>query len=154
MQQFSRPPEGAAVSEEEPWQRLLLDALAVLALPSDEQVRVNGPGCVACDLRNDFDHARMIALGNAPGLSEEQRRLLERIDALMRGMQQPDFECFNDKVVRRPVWQELRELAAEALRAFGWERVVVRPFMEIQPGVWHKPHAEAEQGAAANGPRE
>jgi hypothetical protein len=77
--------------------------------------------------------------------------LLDRIDAAMRGMQQPDFECFNNEVVRRPIWQQLRELATEALRAFGWERVVVRPFVEVQPGVWHKPHAEAEPGAAADG---
>jgi hypothetical protein len=135
------------VSEDEPWQRLLRDALAVLALPPDQQVRANGPGCVACDLLNDFDHARTVALGNAPGLSGEQRGLLDRIDGVMDGMQPPDFECFNDEVVRRPVWQELRELAAEAQRAFGWERVVVRPSAEVQPGVWHRPLADPGPGA-------
>jgi hypothetical protein len=129
------------VSEEELWQRLLRDALAVLALTPDEQVRVKGRGCLACDLLNDFDHARTVALGNAPALSEEQRGLLDRIDATMRGMEQPDFECFNNDVVRRPVWHQLRELAAEALRAFGWEQLVVRPFVEVQPGVWHRPPA-------------
>ena len=142
------------MSEEEPWQQLLRDALAVLALPPDEQVHVNGPGCIACDLLNDFEQARTVALGNAPGLSEEQRGLLERIDTGVRGMKQPDFECYNNEVVRRPVWQELRELAAEGLRNFGWERVIVRPFVEIQPGVWHKPHAEAEPRATADRPRE
>jgi len=136
------------VQEEEPWQRLLRDALAVLALPPDEQVRVNGPGCVACDLLNDFDHARTVALGNAPGLSEKQRGWLDRIDAAMRGMQQPDFECFNNEVVRRPVWQELRELAAEALRTFGWDRLTVRPFEEVQPAVWHRPLAGLGPGPA------
>jgi len=45
----------------------------MLALPPDEQIRVNGPGCVACDLLNDFDHARTVALENAPDLSERQR---------------------------------------------------------------------------------
>jgi hypothetical protein len=130
------------VSADEPWQLLLRDALAILALPPDEQVRVNGPGCVACDVLNDFDHARAVALGNAPGLSEEQRGLLDRIDATMRAMQQPDFECFNNEVVRRPVWQDLRERAAEALRAFGWERARVQPSVEVQPGVWHRPLSE------------
>jgi hypothetical protein len=132
------------VSEDEFWQRLLREALTVLTLSPDEQVRVNGLGCVACDLLNDFDHARTVALGNAPGLSEEQRRLLDRIDATMREMQQPDFECFNNEVVRRPVWHQLRQLAAEALRAFGWESAVVQPFVEVQPGVWHRPLSEAE----------
>ena len=139
------------MSEEEPWQQLLRDALAVLALPPDEQIQVNGPGCVACELLNDFDHARLVANGNAPALSKDQLVLLESIDAVMDGMQQPDFECFNNEVVRRPVWQDLRELATEALRAFGWERVVVRPFVEVRPGVWHKPHAEAEADALVDG---
>src|SRR5262245_13945855 len=40
--------EGGTVSEVAPWQRLLRDALAVLALSAEEQVRVNGPGCVTC----------------------------------------------------------------------------------------------------------
>jgi hypothetical protein len=133
------------VSEEQAWQRLLRDALAVLALPPDEQVRVNGPGCLACDVLNDFDHARMVALADAPGLSEEQRGLLGRIDGAVRGMQQPDFDCFNNEVVLWPVWQQLRELAAKALRAFGWERAVVRPFVEVQPGDWERPHAKAEK---------
>ncbi len=66
----------------------------------------------------------------------------------MRGMQQPDFECFNNEVVQRPVWWELRELAAEGLRAFGWERVAVRPFEEMQPGVWYRPLVDLDPGAA------
>ena len=127
---------------EEPWRPLLRTALAVLALPADEQERVNGPGCVACDLDSDFDHARLVALGNAPDLTDEQRALLDRIEAVLRSKQPPDYECFNPSVLRRPVWQHLRELAAEALRAFGWEGALVRPFAEIQPGVWQRPAAE------------
>ncbi len=138
------------MSKDEPWQRLLRDALAILALPPDEQVRVNGPGCVACDLLGDFDHARTVALGNAPELSDERQGLLDQIDAVMRGMQQPDFECFKNEVLWRPVWQQLRGLAAEALRAFEWEQVVVRPFVEVQPGVWHRPPAEGKPGAATD----
>jgi hypothetical protein len=130
------------VSEDKLWQSLLRDALAVLALPPDEQVRASGPGCVACDLLNDFDNARTVALANVPKLSEHQRGLLERIDANMQAMEQPDFECFDTEVVRRPVWQIIRELAAEALREFGWESIVVRPFVEVQPGVWHGPPSE------------
>src|SRR6516164_8001138 len=92
--------EDTPVQEEQTWQQLLRDALAVLAEAPEEQVRINGPGCVACDLLNDFDHARTVALGNARSLSEEQRGLLDRIDGVMCGMQQPDFECFSNDVVR------------------------------------------------------
>jgi hypothetical protein len=132
------------MSNMDPWQRLLCDALAVLALPPDEQARVNGPGCVACDLLNDFDHSRTVALANAPSLSSEQRDLLDRIDATMREMQEPDIECFNTEVLRRPVWQQLRELASQALRALGWESAAVQPFVEVQPGVWQRPQSKSE----------
>lgn len=128
----------------EPWQRLLCDSLAVLALPPDEQVRVNGPGCVACDLLNDFDHARRVALDNAPDLSDTNRNLLDRINFAMDSMQQQDCECFNNDVLHRPVWQELRKLATETLRSFHWVRIEVQPSSEGQPGIWHRPHAEVE----------
>jgi len=132
--------------EEQPWQRLFRDSLAALALPPDDQVRVNGPGCVTCDLSEDFYHAHAVAVAGAPGLSDDQRELLDRIDAALRSRQPVDEERFNPGAIRRPVWQQLRELAAEALLSFGWERVVVWPFVEVQPGVWHRPLADAEQG--------
>ena len=120
----------------------------VLALPADEQVRANGAGCVACDLDSDFDHARSVTIGNATDLTDEQHELLNQIESVLRSKQPPDYECFNPAVLHRPVWQELRVLAAEALRAFGWEHAVVQPFTEVQPGVWHRPPAEAEPCAA------
>lgn len=136
-------PENAA------WQSLLREALAVLALPADEQVRANGPGCVACDLLNDFDHARLVAVGNAAEqLSDEQRKLLDTIDGVMRAMQKPDYECFTSAVLHRPVWQQLRELATEALSVFGWP-ATVEPFVEVQPGVWRRPNSP-EQDAPAD----
>ena len=128
------------MQDTEPWRPLLREALAALALPPDEQVRVNGPGCVACDLLNDFDHARTVTIENVAGeLSDEQRRLLDAIEADIRVMRGPDLECGNNEVVRRPAWQRLRGLAAEALRAFGWGSAAVLPFVEVEPGVWRRP---------------
>jgi hypothetical protein len=125
------------------FRRALCDALVVLSLPPDEQVRVNGPGCLSCDLLNDFDIARKdVCEYLAEELSVEQRRLLDEIDALTMAMQEPDYECFNNEVVRRPVWQRLRELATETLRVFGWEQRSVKPFNEVEPGVWFRPPNE------------
>jgi hypothetical protein len=136
-----------SVAENENWRRLLRDALAVLALPPDEQVRINSPGCIACDLREDFEHARTVALGSAAAtLSDEQRTILDRIEFAVRTMQDPDTECFNSNVLRRPIWQELRELAAAALRIFGWETVTVSPFIEVKPGVWQRPPRDDGSG--------
>jgi hypothetical protein len=128
------------VEEEVTWQRLLRDALAALALPPDEQAYVTMPGCVTCELREDFEHARIVAFGNAKRLSEGQNEILNRIDATVRGMQAPDFECFNNEAVRRPMWQQLRNLAAEALKEFGWEGATLQPFSEVRPLMWQRPN--------------
>jgi len=77
------------VSEDEPWQGLLRDALAVLALPPDEQLRANCPDCVACDFSNGFYHAHLFTLESAPELSDVQRSLLARIDTAIRAMEGP-----------------------------------------------------------------
>jgi hypothetical protein len=138
------------VEENVHWQPLLGEALAVLALRADEQVRVNGPGCLACDLLNDFDHARMVTLESAPQLSEEQRRSLAAIDGVMRSMQARDLECFNNEVLCRPVWQRLRELAAVALQHFGWVNTAVEPFAQVKPGVWRRPVSPPELPGSAH----
>jgi hypothetical protein len=137
------------VSEDEPWQRLLRDALAVLALPPDEQVRANGPGCVACDLSEGFYHAHSFALESALGLSDVQRRLLARIDTTFRTMTGPDIDCGNDEVLLRPAWQGLRDVAGEALREFGWQGSRVPQSVETEPGVWQRPLAQADRSAHA-----
>jgi hypothetical protein len=121
------------------WRSLLCEALVILALPADKQVRANGPGCISCDLLNDFDHALNVTVGNNPRLSDKQRHILSAIENVMDSMQGPDFECFNNEVLGRPVWQRLRELAADALKCFGWEGTEVEPLAEIQPGVWRRP---------------
>ena len=120
-----------------PWQTMLREALAVLALPADEQVRVNSPGCVACDLLDDFDHARIVAVGEA-NLSSSQRRTLEAMEGVVRSMEPADLECFNAEVLRHPAWERLRELAANALLLFGWEGTVVEPLVQAEPGVWRR----------------
>jgi hypothetical protein len=146
--------EDGAVTEDEPWQPLLRDALAVLALPPDEQVRANGPGCVACDLSEAFYHAHSFALESARGLSDARRGLLARIDTTTRAMKGPDVECGNDEVLRRSAWQALREMAGEALREFGWQGTRVPHSVETEPGVWRRPLAEGEPSASADRPSE
>jgi hypothetical protein len=123
------------------WRPLLRDALAALASPADEQVRANGPGCIACDLLVDFDHARLVTVGNAE-LSESQRQSLDRIESAARAMLPPDLECFNNEVIQRSAWAILRNLAGPALREFGWGGAKVQVFVETQPGLWHRPPSE------------
>ena len=65
--------------------------------------------------------------------------MLDQIDGVTEAMGQADVECFNNDVVHRQAWQQLRVLATEALSAFGWGETDVVPFVEIQPGIWHRP---------------
>src|SRR5262245_6533944 len=95
------------------WSRFR-EAVAVLALPPEEQRRVNGHGCLACDLLNDFDDARRLFLANfGDVLTAEQQTGIAVIDYHITGMSPVDLECFNDEVVHRPAWQLLRENAGE-----------------------------------------
>ncbi|HEY7331138.1 MAG TPA: hypothetical protein VH592_26115 [Gemmataceae bacterium] len=131
-----------------PWQTLLREALTLLALPIDEQIRLSGPGCAARDLINDFNHARRLAC-EEPTLSDDQRQALEAIARVVQGMAEPDVECFNTEALRRPVWQQLRELASDALHVFGWEKVPIEPFEESSPGVWSRPQSGAKPTGAS-----
>ncbi len=117
-----------------PWQTLLREALSRLALPVDEQVRVNGPGCVACNLFKGFNHARRVASKEAI-LSEDQHQTLEAIAQVMQAMTEPELECFKNELLCRPAWVRLRELASDALRVFGWEKMVIEPVVIASPSV-------------------
>jgi hypothetical protein len=117
--------------------------LVVLSLRPDEQLSVNGPGCVVCDLLEAFNHARRFAIETAgTAMSDAQRAVLDRIDSLVQAMEGLDIECGNDNAVRRPAWQELRELATSGLQEFGWAGAKVTPFVEEAPGVWSRPLSE------------
>lgn len=120
-----------------PWQTQLHEALTLLALPADEQIRTAGSGCVACELMQSFEQAYTPAIEEAMVFAD-QRQVLDTIAGVLRTMEKPDFECNNNDVLRRPVWERLRELAANALRLFGWEKIAIEPFREDSPGVWFR----------------
>ena len=61
----------------------------------------------------------------------------------MDDMQEPDYICGDDAVVRRPAWQQIRDLAHEALVEFGWTGATLQPLTETEPGVWRRPPSEA-----------
>jgi hypothetical protein len=123
--------------------KMFRESLVVLSLPPEEQRRVNGPGCLACDLLVDFGHWRETFLAHFGGVvTPAQRAMIVEMDAIIGAMDEADRECWNDEVVQRPVWESLRTKAKEALRMFGSEGQAVKPFVEVQPGVWHRPAPE------------
>ena len=91
----------------------------------------------------DFDHARLVALGGADGLTAAQRALLDRIHGDFGAIEPADYTCFDNSVVERSAWTDVGAIATDALREFGWENTVVAPFKEVEPGVWRRPPVQA-----------
>lgn len=119
---------------------LLRDALVMLSLPPAEQQRLNGPGCLTCDLLEDFQLAWRVAREDSTvELTPEQLRALQEISQALDALSKEDCECFSLEAVSRPAWQAIREQAVVALPLLGWQDATVKPFTETSPGVWARP---------------
>lgn len=107
----------------------------MLSLPPADQLRINGQGCAACELLDDFNISSKDVLENSD-IAAEQAMLLREMQSAIKSMPDKDYECFNPNVLRRESWQALRELSHEALSLFGWHDARLAPFTEVEPGVW------------------
>ena len=118
---------------------LLRNALRALALPPADQVRVTQPGCVSCELLEDFSHGyTCFTQSCADQLTDATSNLLAEIDATMDALSRDDFVCFDNSVLDRPVWGQLRQLASETLTAFDWDNHSIDPYTKTEPGVWRR----------------
>lgn len=123
---------------------LLKDALVMLALPPEEQQRLNAPGCLTCDLYEDFQAAwRAMQHDAGLRLTPQQQGALQALSQALDALAPEDCDCNSPGAVRGPGWQALRQQAAAALPCFGWQHATVRPFTQTSPGVWTRP-AETE----------
>lgn len=121
-------------------ERLLRDAVVALSLPAAEQARVTMPGCVSCELLNDFDHAYQCYIQSGRSRSTSERaKVLNAINDTMKLMSDADYVCYDTSVLNRPLWGNLRQLASEAVRLFGWQDYSLSPYIEIEPSVWQRP---------------
>jgi hypothetical protein len=116
----------------------LITTLTLLSLPADEQVRVTEPGCVPCDLAEEFESASAAYRG-AWEMSPEEDAALTAVEAQVAMAGSEEYECFDSSVLLRPSWQMLRARARTALEVFGWTGHEVEPFQQIAPGVFHRP---------------
>jgi hypothetical protein len=126
-------------------ERLLRDAVVALSLPAAEQCRVTLPGCVSCELLNDFDHAYTCYRQSlAERLTPDRADVLAKIDKTMNLMSPSDCVCYDTTVLDRPAWAGLRHLALEAVMLFGWQDYSLNPYLESEPGVWKRPGTREE----------
>jgi hypothetical protein len=120
--------------------KMFRDSIVVLSLPTEEQRRVNGPGCLVCDLSEEFRHWSTAFLAHfGDTVTPSQQSAILDIITLFNGMDKEDCECWNDAALQRPAWQTVREKSCEALPLFGWEGTTLKPSVEVEPGVWHRP---------------
>ncbi len=127
--------------------QLLRESLIALSLPSDEQVRVTNPGCVSCELIEDFTHGyQCFSHSCADELTDDIARLLEQIDDTIGSLADADCTCFDNTVVNRPKWAELRMLAPQTMDAMGWAEFTLKPYSEIEPGVWQRNNTTIVRG--------
>ncbi len=123
----------------------LKEGIAALALPPAEQIRITLPGCVTCDLLNDFDSWSRSTLNEfGDAVTSNQKEILEAISRKMDEMTDEDYECAHTREdalprLTRPRWDDLRKLAEEALHIFGWPKPIVEPYCEVSDGIWHRP---------------
>jgi len=94
--------------------------LQLLACPAEIQLTKFPPFVHAPDeMALDFDNFREAFVGNfRTDMTNEQLHCLELID---KRFEQMDKNCFSpDGVNSSQEWRRIRELASEALKAFGW----------------------------------
>jgi hypothetical protein len=125
--------------------RLLRNALVVLSLPPAEQQRLNGPGCLTCDMFDDYQSAwKALQHDSAVPLTSDQWRSLEVVSQALDALSKHDCECLVARAVYGPAWQAIREKAGVALRLLGWRNATVEPFFETSPDVWTRPPDSAD----------
>lgn len=103
--------------------RAMREALTALALPAAEQVARAGKSCASCELTLDFYAALKECLDKVIlELSFDREQALGRLAAAVDALDETDTECFRPEALDRDRWQEIRQLAGDALDEFGWRR--------------------------------
>jgi hypothetical protein len=123
--------------------KLLCDALLLLSLPEADQRRLSGPGCLSCDIYEDYRSAWETAMRDTTQhFSSEQHRSLGAIYEALGALTETDCECVTPDATRLPSWEAIREQARLTLPLMGWRDATVQPFTESSPGIWRRPSTQ------------
>jgi hypothetical protein len=100
--------------------RAILNAIAASA---DVQCELYGDHCVAHGLSGRYEYgSRRMLRSRTRKPTAECRQALEDLAARFAATDEdPAHECFDEAYIREsPIWNDVRESAVRALRAFGW----------------------------------
>ena len=111
--------------------------VCILALASDKQSQISytTPGCVVCDLIEDFETYGKRCFETA-NYSTEECELIGELNLLIDQLIELGYECFDTDVLDSMLWNEIRAKASSALSKFGYRIIPLPQSIETQLGVW------------------
>ncbi|WP_184548991.1 hypothetical protein [Mucilaginibacter sp. FT3.2] len=111
--------------------------VSILALASDKQSQITytTPGCVVCDLTDDFETYGKRCY-NKSDYSIAQSQLIDELDQIIDRFVESGYECFDLDALDTPLWNQIRRKALEAVSAFGYLLTPLPKNIETQDGVW------------------
>ena len=111
----------------------------MLALEPADQIRVNQPCCTTCELATDYDAwSESYSSTHASRLSAAQIRSIHNLTVALDSVPPADFECWNNAVLHRTSWQQVRAAARTVLTAFGWPLEAPPELIEVSKGVFQR----------------
>lgn len=114
-------------------------AVQALSSKASDQIIACEPGCVICELIDDFELGmRLIEENYLSCLSETQKEHLRQLAETLNHPININHECGEYELLSGPVWEKTRAEAKIVLDDFGWPFEPPPSFKEIEKGVWKR----------------
>lgn len=119
--------------------------VCILALASDKQSQIDYtiPGCVVCDLIEDFETYGKRCF-NKSDYSIEQSNFVDELTELIDQLVETGYECFDTHILDTLLWNHIRNKASDALKSFGYSLIPLPQNIQTQSGVWNIDISEYE----------
>ena len=111
-------------------------ALPGLAASAPDQIRVLSPGCIACELLDDYNlELRQYREVFRDSFTRRRVAAIARLDRAIDVIPESDHECFNNDILTHPAWDGVRATTTETPAAFGWPEGPPPDYTETAPGI-------------------
>ena len=107
----------------------------MLSLEKEDQIQSNGPGCVTCDLYEEFKHRyEFIIEKDFYCLDYKEIGLTDLYNTLIN-LKEDEMICFNNEMLNTIGWNEVRSKASIVCNNLGIKRKI-NPMIEIGNGIY------------------
>jgi hypothetical protein len=110
-------------ASQKPIETELRAILNAIAAPADVQIELYGDVCVAHALSGRYEYVsgRLLRSRTSKPTAEHRKALEDLAARFAKTDEDPAHECYDEAYIEgSPLWSDVRESAARALRAFGW----------------------------------